>query len=181
MRKLWVVGSIVMWMSLVAIGARTLYAYEGTAGERGAAPAMWPAASAVPHAGITIAMFVHPECPGTRASIAELATAIAAKPPTTLVIVVEGDPSALGDRLAALRGARIIQDDGSEAARFGAKTSGHVVAYDARGALAFSGGITPGRGHIGDNIGRRSLERVLDGRSAIDMTRAVLGCELETR
>ncbi|MGE0403356.1 MAG: RedB protein [Kofleriaceae bacterium] len=180
-RKLGVVASIVLWSALVAIGAGTLYAYEGTPGERGTTPPRWPTASALPHDGITIAMFVHPECPCTRASIAELAAAISAKAPATLVVVVEGDPAEIADRLRALPSARIVTDAGVEAARFGAKTSGHVVAYDARGSLAFSGGITPGRGHVGDNMGRRSLERILAGGSAVDPTRAVLGCELEAR
>jgi hypothetical protein len=181
-RKIGIVASVVMWCALVAIGAGTLYAYEGTTGDRGASPATWPTASALPHAGITVAMFVHPECPCTRASIAELSTVIASTQPATLVIVVEGDPASLGDRLDRLRGARVVVDVGGvEAARFGAKTSGHVVAYDARGSLAFAGGITPARGHVGDNIGRQSLERVLAGRSATDPTHAVLGCALESR
>jgi hypothetical protein len=181
--KLGFVASVVMWGALVAIGAGTLYAYEGRPGDRGTAPPTWPTASALPHAGITVAMFVHPECPCTRASIAELQTVLRSAPtPATLVVVVEGDPSLLGDRLKVLGNAHIVIDrDGSEAARFGAKTSGHVVAYDDRGSLAFSGGITPGRGHVGNNVGRQSLERVLAGHAAIDSQRAVLGCGLESR
>ncbi len=175
-------ASIVLWSALVAIGAGTLYAYEGTPGQRGTTPATWPAASTLPHEGITVATFVHPECPCTRASITELATSISARAPATLLVVVEGDPAEIADRLRALPSARVVIDAGGvEAARFGAKTSGHVVAYDARGSLAFSGGITPGRGHVGDNMGRRSLERILAGGSAVDPTRAVLGCELESR
>ena len=50
-------------------------------------------------------------------------------------------------------------DDGAEARRFGAETSGQTLLYDARGALAFSGGITGARGHAGDNAGRASLRR----------------------
>ncbi len=171
-----------MWCALVVIGASTLYVYKGTAGDSELAPSEWPTASALLHEGITVVMFVHPECPCTRASIAELATVIRAKKPGTLTIVVGGDPDRVGGRLDALHGARVVIDrDGVEAARFGAKTSGHVVAYDARGTLAFSGGITPARGHIGDNIGRQSLERVLAGRSPTDERRAVLGCSLETQ
>ncbi len=179
--KLGIAVSVLMWIALVVIGAGTLYAYEGTPGERGTAPTTWPAASALPHTGITVVMFVHPECPCTRASIAELATAIGPKAPATLVIVVAGDPALLGDRLDRFRDARIVTDHGGvEAARFGAKTSGHVVAYDEQGALAFAGGITPARGHVGDNMGRRSLERILAGSSAVDARRVVLGCSLES-
>ncbi len=93
--KVGIAASIVLWSALVAIGAGTLYAYESTPGERGATPVTWPAASTLPHDGTTVAMFVHPECPCTRASITELATSISAKAPGTLLVVVEGDAAAM--------------------------------------------------------------------------------------
>jgi hypothetical protein len=178
-----IVASLAVWGALIAGGVGLLYAYEGTPGERAETPATWPTASALPHAGITVAMFVHPECSCTRASIAELATVLHDAPrPATLLIVVDGDPASLGDRLQSLGDVRVIEDrGGGEAALFGAKTSGHVVAFDAHGALSFSGGITPARGHVGDNVGRRSLERVLAGRAPQDSRHAVLGCALELR
>lgn len=182
MRKLAIVGSVVVWSALVVAGAGMLYAYEGTPGERGVASTTWPAASKLPRAGITIAMFVEPGCPCTRASLSELSRVIAATPPATLVFVVEGDPAPIAEELATFSGAHVVRDpEGVEAARFGAKTSGHVVAYDGRGSLAFAGGITPARGHVGDNMGRRGLERVLAGEAAPDPARAVLSCALKTR
>ncbi len=60
-------------------------------------------------------------------------------------------------------------DDGAEAKRFGAETSGQTLLYDERGTLAFSGGITGSRGHAGDNAGRASLLALINrraGRSA---------------
>jgi hypothetical protein len=69
---------------------------------------------------------------------------------------------------------------GEEARRFGVATSGHVLVYDPRGALIFSGGITPGRGVPGVGEGRAAwLGRVLgaDARCPDD---PVFGCPLAT-
>ena len=40
-------------------------------------------------------------------------------------------------------------------------TSGQTLLYDTKGHLVFSGGITGGRGHEGDNTGRESIEKYL--------------------
>ena len=59
---------------------------------------------------------------------------------------------------AAIPGVLTFRDeDGDEARRFGAATSGHVMLYDAAGRLHFSGGITPARGHEGDSLGRDAV------------------------
>jgi len=69
-------------------------------------------------------------------------------------------------------------DNGDEARRFGAATSGYVVLYDMRGQLLFKGGITAGRGHAGDNAGADAIKSLLRGRS-VDMNRApAYGCSL---
>ncbi len=65
-----------------------------------------------------------------------------------------------------------------EAARFGARTSGFVVVYDATGSLRYAGGITGSRGHAGDNVGRRTVERILAGESERDLDHPVFGCGL---
>ena len=47
---------------------------------------------------------------------------------------------------AAIPGARVVADeDSTQAAAFGAFVSGQTLAYDARGRLAFSGGVTAAR------------------------------------
>ena len=63
------------------------------------------------------------------------------------------------------RGWRCVLDPGgAEARRFGVATSGHVLLYDTRGDLIFSGGITPGRGEQGDNAGPGGVARPDHGR-----------------
>ena len=64
---------------------------------------------------------------------------------------------------AALPNATVVRDDdGREAERFGAATSGQTMLYDARGSLLFSGGITGARAHAGDNAGRSAIVALLN-------------------
>lgn len=71
-----------------------------------------------------------------------------------------------------------VDKDGSEAARFGALTSGQVVLYGPSGNLLFTGGITESRGHAGDNAGRSAIESLVNqGKAQIDQS-FVFGCPL---
>jgi hypothetical protein len=71
-------------------------------------------------------------------------------------------------------------DDGREAQRFGASTSGQTMLYDPAGRLLFSGGLTASRGHMGDSIGFQTIVSwVLHG--VVGRARSpVYGCSLET-
>jgi hypothetical protein len=94
---------------------------------------------------------------------------------------VAWDPDAVPALRRALPAATVLDDrDGAFAARLGARTSGHVLLYDARGRLVFSGGITAGRGHFGANASSRSLAAGLgDGSAAGAAARTpVFGCPL---
>jgi hypothetical protein len=135
----------------------------------------------------TLLIFLHPRCPCSRASLAELAS------------VVDGCGGRAAARaiLFAPREARIPRDlraaladrpeldvrldpDGEEARRFGVATSGHVLLYDRGGALIYSGGITPGRGERGDNRGRAALLGLIMGEKGEDPGIPVFGCPLAT-
>jgi hypothetical protein len=70
--------------------------------------------------------------------------------------------------------------DREEARRFGVATSGHVLLYDRRGALIFSGGITAGRGERGDNLGRAAVLGLIMGKNGGDPGFPVFGCPLAT-
>jgi hypothetical protein len=85
----------------------------------------------------------------------------------------------LWDQAAALPGVRPIRDEGGRYARlFGARTSGQVLVFDPGARLVFSGGITAGRGHGGDNVGRAAVLALLAGREAGTATAPVFGCPL---
>ncbi|HTC21602.1 MAG TPA: hypothetical protein VK859_12185, partial [bacterium] len=75
----------------------------------------------------------------------------------------------------------VIDLDGSEAARFGARTSGQVVLYDEGGRLLFNGGITEGRGHIGDNAGLQRIVSLVKTGRADKNDSLVFGCPLNAK
>ena len=80
---------------------------------------------------------------------------------------------------AALPGVDVQCDDDSATARlFGAETSGHTVLYDNRGRLLFSGGITGGRGHFGDNAGLNAVVSLLRNETIMRQQAPVFGCSL---
>jgi hypothetical protein len=74
--------------------------------------------------------------------------------------------------------AALRDDDGIEAARFGAATSGFTVVYDAHGRLLFRGGLTASRGHEGDSFGQRRVVSLLTTGAADRSDSPVFGCAL---
>lgn len=178
-----IIAGVAVWVGLVGFGLRELHAYSTTAGSTAATPETWPAESALMRGrGFTVVMFVHPECPCSRASLAELAEIARAAPvpPEIFVAIADDHAGGLAWELAGeVTGAkRVLDRDGREAARFGARTSGHVVVYDPRGNLRFAGGITGSRGHAGDNVGRRSVLEVLATGTTDHGAHDVFGCAL---
>jgi hypothetical protein len=57
----------------------------------------------------------------------------------------------------------VIDRAGREARRWNVTTSGHVIVVDPQGQVRFRGGITPGRGQQGSNVGSRWLWQLLSG------------------
>lgn len=149
-----------LWTSVVCAGVYEMTSYDVGAGAVSPAPIAWPADSAIvpaPH-GVTVVMFAVPGCPCTRASQHELDEIMRDAPATTRFIVTS---------------------DRGEARRFGARTSGFVVVYDAVGALRFSGGITVTRGHIGHNLGHVLVDELVHGLRNGTFQTPVFGCSLE--
>lgn len=186
--------AIVAGLILVLISAATwlvqLTRYKATPGPSASTPALWPAQSTLsPSAGVpTLVMFTHPKCPCTAASLAELRVALSAASGRVKPIVAFASPtdgaewkvSGFRGSAASIPGVELAEDPGRhEAHRFGALTSGHVVLYGADGRLRFSGGITPSRGHGGDNPGRRRLAAILENPALVASSTPVFGCELD--
>lgn len=72
----------------------------------------------------------------------------------------------------------MIDDNGAEANRFHAATSGQTLLYDAAGRLLFSGGITGSRGHSGDNAGQTAIVSLVNSGAAELTETSVFGCPL---
>lgn len=132
-------------------------------------------------------IFLHPQCSCGRATIAELARITANDPGAMDIRVFFYQPSdqplewvqtdiwhqALADPDVVVS---VIDDQQLKV--FGAVTSGQAMLYDKNGNLVFSGGITPGRGHEGENQGRESIEKFLQT-GKTDLPEAfVFGCSL---
>jgi hypothetical protein len=185
-------GLLAAWGVAVAGGMLLMAAYASAPGELGAPPARWPAGAAWPLDARrpTLLIFLHPRCPCSRASLAELATLMdrcGVRVAARAVVYQprrggeEWFPPDLGAALEAIPGLEVSPDpDGEEARRFAVATSGHVLLYGPRGDRLFSGGITPGRGERGDSLGRAELlgRILINGEEA--PTCPVYGCPLAT-
>ena|SRR3989442_9212026 len=179
-----------VWLALIAIGLSLLWSYEDTPGVAAAPPNRWPSASRIkPSPGqATLVMLTHPQCPCTRASIEELDKLMAhcrgRLKAYVVVIKPDGAPINWEDG-KILRSALTIPDvsvlvdqNGVEARRFHAETSGQVVLYNPEGNLLFSGGITASRGQAGDNAGETAIESLVNAGSASSDRSFVFGCPL---
>jgi hypothetical protein len=189
-RPLWLWALAAAWAVAVVGGLSVLWAYENTPGDSGSSPGQWPAETSLSRATDqpTLVLFAHPQCSCTRASLGELAETLARanKQPKTYVVFLkpfgfgpDWEKTDLWQTAASLPNVTVIRDDeGVEATRFGAITSGQTVLYDDEGTLLFSGGITGARGHAGDNAGRASLVALLNHGKTERSWTSVFGCRL---
>jgi hypothetical protein len=178
------------WAGVVVGGLCGLASYEAKPGKTATAPETWPIASKVaPKSGqYTLILAVHPMCPCSKASVAELAKILAlCKGKITACVLVftpENDPEHWNDSglIATLKQIPdvcvILDPGGIEAARFGAKTSGHALLYGPDRRKRFSGGITLTRGHEGDNPGASAIESFVLGNTSRVTTTPVFGCPI---
>jgi hypothetical protein len=137
----------------------------------------------------TLLIFLHPRCPCSRASLDELAIILDRCGDRVSAHAVvfrprpdRGDwlPSPVDAALAEIPGLVVHPDRGDEARIFGVATSGHVLLFDTRGDLIFSGGITPGRGERWDSAGRAALLGRIMGERGEGPEPPVFGCSLRT-
>jgi hypothetical protein len=189
-RKVLLYFILITWLPIVVVGLFFLARYQNTAGRSEAASATWPVESRIPRTpGIpTLVMMVHPHCPCSRASIGELAVLMAKVQgvvnANVLFVKPRDSPFAwemtdLWTSAAIIPGVKVsVDDDGNEARRFKSHTSGQIFLYGANGQLLFSGGITAGRGHFGDNAGLSAVVSLLIQGNTQTKETAVFGCPL---
>jgi hypothetical protein len=186
--------AVVLWFAAVAGGASIALHYANTPGPAGSALRVWPAGSGIERVSghSVLLVFVHPECPCSRATLGELAILMAQIGPAgrekLTPYVVFSAPSAvsgvwseteLWKDAAAIPQVRIVRDrNGLEARNFRALTSGHTLLYGSDGRLLFAGGITASRGHVGWNEGLEVLTASIHDGSPRLRARPVFGCSL---
>ena len=190
LKSLWVSAAAAVWLAVALSGLYLVWSYENGAGTPATASQQWPSASDLVLAAdrSTIVFVAHPQCTCTRASLGELAEALARakQAPKTYVVFIkpssmpEGwERSDLWNTAEGLPNVTIVRDDnGREAELFGAATSGQTFVYDTAGSLEFSGGITASRGHAGDNDGRAAVVTLLNHLESKRATTNVFGCSL---
>ena len=189
-RRLPLLPLAVGWFVLVVGGMLVLMLESFEPGEPAIAPARWPADTTLPRSDArpTLVLVAHPHCSCTRATIGELAEIVPRvrdRVDTIVLFTVPGGDEAaaregeLWQQASAIDGVQLVADaDGSEAARFGAETSGQAYLYRPDGTLAFSGGLTPARGERGDSLGRRAILALAGGDRIAQDAGNVFGCAL---
>jgi hypothetical protein len=137
----------ICWTAVIAFGVMRLWSYEGTPGVAAQPPTVWPTTSSVIRvAGLpTLVLLIHPKCPCSRATLAELAAIMTdchgKLAATVLMLRPAGQPISwertdLWDTAARIPGVTVLSDaGGAEVRRFGAVTSGQALLYEADGRL----------------------------------------------
>jgi hypothetical protein len=182
----------IAWMIAVVGGQASGVFFELTAAPAHRIVSDWPAEAAC-HRAVdrpTLVMFIHPKCPCTRASLEEAANLHRRCGDQLAMQFVFLEPldapwkSDATEHWQSVRelqaGSMMIDPGGSEHRRFGATTSGEVFLFDRNGQLAFHGGVTAGRGHIGESPGRRAIESLVLSSEATFQQSPVYGCSLDT-
>jgi hypothetical protein len=183
--------AVLIWLVAIGLGFTLLSEYKHAEGDRGAPPQQWPADVPLPAPTTrsTVLFFSHPHCPCTRAAFRELERILAGSThPIDLqvIFVAAGSESQSPKSISLLSSAStldpntIAHDNGDIANRFCIKTSSHILLYDSRGRLQFSGGINPARGHDGGSAGGCALAALLQNRASDTTTAPVFGCPLFT-
>ncbi len=179
----WALGFI--WLTVVLSGFWFWERYAATPGGTGETAL---AADAPTGDGWRLIVFAHPRCPCTRATLREVAGLATARPELAIRVLFVSPPNGTGvwdrgeawDLARHIRGADVARDtNGTEASRFGARTSGHTVLTDPSGAIVFRGGVTPTRGRTGESTGLGAVRAWLEGRTGA-ATAPVFGCDLFT-
>jgi hypothetical protein len=180
----------IIWMLALGVGFYILLEYGATPGEAGRRVTAWPADSRIVHdpSRANLVLAVHPHCPCSRATIDALAEVMNRCQGRAMAHVLffrsadlaEGwERTALWHAATTIPGVTtIVDENGLEASRFGAETSGHVVLFSVSGELLFGGGITVSRGHQGSNLGLESLISCLTHGSHDRTPWPVFGCPL---
>lgn len=181
-------SAVAAWIGCVAAGFCALQEYSAGAGAAFLPnnPDEFLAAHRQPNRALVV-MAVHPRCPCSSASLAELGDFLARSRGACDALLLEYHPETadsdwptdtLPRQLGGVDVERMLDRGGKLASALGAATSGHVVFVDARGTLRFAGGITIARGHRGRSLAQDAMLEVLKGGHPDTISAPVYGCAL---
>ena len=174
---LWVLGVV------ASFGALTRYSSTpGAAHAPEAAAAAFLGAERQPGRPLLV-MVVHPRCPCTEASLAEMGDLLGRSHGAIDALVLQYQAAGWPKPPAAIKLAgaaiRVVPDpEGRVAATLGAETSGHCVFVDAGGVIRFHGGLTLSRGHRGRSPAQDAILAAVAGSKAVLAPAPVFGCSL---
>ena len=181
---------LIVWVFIVGLGWMNLSQYENTAGQSQSSPDHWPSTSKITRtAGLPVLlMFVHPQCPCTRASMRELSLIMTHCQNRVKTQVVFMRPEGFSQEqvktdlwrsAVQIPGVEVLVDEHSKEARiFHVNVSGQTMLYDTQGKLVFSGGITSSRGHEGDSDGKEAIISFLTKGIILKKQTPFFGCLL---
>ena len=189
--KIYLRAFVGAWIVAVGAGVLVLADYSNRPGNISPAPVSWPDSSSFQPTEATTAVVVsiHPRCPCSRATLQELAELLGRADTRATILALFYKPvdepdtwthTDLWEAAGSIPGVvRVVDADGREAHRFGIQTSGETLVYARDRRLAFAGGITAGRGHLGENAGADAVAAILAGREPEIRHSAVYGCAID--
>jgi len=179
-----------VWFAAAVFGISSLHKYSSTPAPSDPPRGNWPLASAIVPCSTksTFVIFLHPHCPCSRASVAAMNEIMNTFPNSAEFHAVFVRPAGVNadwlqsDLYQACKGndrlVTSIDDNGVEAVKFGAKASGQTYIYDANHQLAFSGGLTSGRGMEEKGEERKMVASALIKRQNSPLHSPTFGCAL---
>lgn len=185
-----IIAASCFWLVLILCAFYYLLVYQNKSIVSKSHPQSWPKSSSlsISHERPNLLMFLHPACPCSKASLAELDRLLSNFPNRLNVVLVFISPdsankdwhkTSLWLQASGISGLDLFVDtERRETSLFNSKSSGEVLLYDRNGYLLYSGGLTASRGHQGDNIGRDSIEYYLQHGLMKHSSAPSFGCEL---
>lgn len=180
------IAAIGLWLALIAGGMGWFVDYKSRPGTGALAPRGDD--PLIPRSELPrLVILIHPRCACSRATLAEVERLIARNPGLLDVYAFFYRPddvpedwvrSDTWEKASSMPGVRVSTISDRDLPQFGAVTSGQAFLYDTENDLVFSGGVTVGRGHEGEGIGRSSIESYVRTGRATSATAPVFGCIL---
>lgn len=150
----------------------------------------WPAHSLISRSnGWSLVVALHPKCPCSRATVAELERLLANCDKKLNAVLLFDHPEQFGSEwvhselwnyAAHIPQTTLIDDmNGRETDLFHATVSGETFLYDPHGRLAFHGGLTESRGHEGDNWEENAILQLVRGAKVPVHQGPIFGCTIK--